>query len=74
VTMEIRPRNSPGAAYTEDAANSKRVISTTVDTYTTQVFVRARARQMAFKIMSENLGVQWQLGSPRLDARTDGRR
>jgi hypothetical protein len=38
------------------------------------VFMRARARQMAFKIRSEALGVQWQLGAPRLDAREDGRR
>jgi hypothetical protein len=29
---------------------------------------------MALKIRSENLGVQWQLGAPRLDARPDGRR
>jgi len=45
-----------------------------VNVYTDQIWVRARARQMALKIMSENLGVTWQLGSPRLDAREDGRR
>jgi hypothetical protein len=38
------------------------------------VFIRARARQMALKIVSDTLGVQWQLGSPRLDVRPDGRR
>jgi hypothetical protein len=47
---------------------------TTVDTYTEQVFVRARARQMALKVISDQLGVQWQLGAPRLDMREDGRR
>ena len=36
--------------------------------------IRARARQMAMKVISEDLGVTWQLGSPRLDARADGRR
>jgi hypothetical protein len=38
------------------------------------VFIRARARQMGFKIQSTALGVQWQLGAPRLDGRPDGKR
>jgi hypothetical protein len=29
---------------------------------------------MALKIASDTLDVQWQLGSPRLDVRPDGRR
>lgn len=74
VTLQVRPRSFPGSAFQSDPADTQRVIETTVGTYTDQVFMRARARQMAFKIMSENLGVQWQLGSPRLDARPDGRR
>jgi hypothetical protein len=74
VNVELRPRNFPGGAYRNDAANTQPVIKTSVDTYTDQVFIRARARQMAFKLSSENLGVQWQLGSPRLDVRTDGTR
>jgi len=45
-----------------------------VGVYTDQVFVRARARQMGFKIYSDELGVAWQLGDTRLDARPDGRR
>ena len=72
VTLTMRPRNFPGASY--GTSPSKDVITTNVDTYTNQVFLRARARQMAFQISSEDLGVQWQLGSPRLDGRTDGRR
>lgn len=74
VTLQIRPRNFPGAPVSIDAADTQRVIETSVNQYTDQVFVRARARQMALKIRSENLGVQWQLGAPRLDARPDGRR
>jgi len=46
----------------------------TIDQYTNQVFIRARGRQMNFTIGSNSLGVQWQLGFPRLDAREDGRR
>ncbi len=74
ITLTIRPRNFPGSTYTEDAADSQRVIETSVGAYTDQVFIRARARQMAMKISSDQLGVQWQLGSPRLDVRPDGRR
>ena len=74
VTMQIRSRNFPGSALSNGATDSKPVIETSVDQYTDQVFLRARARQMAIKIQSENLGVQWQLGAPRLDAREDGRR
>ena len=74
VTLTVRPRNFPGSRVQSDAADTQRVIESAVGVYTDQVFMRARARQMAFKITSENLGVQWQLGAPRLDARPDGRR
>jgi hypothetical protein len=72
VTMYIKPRNFPGNAYSN--VESKHVIETSVDIYTEQIFMRARARQMAIEISSEDLGVQWQLGSPRLDGRPDGHR
>jgi hypothetical protein len=74
VTLQVRPRNFPGSAFSSDPADSQPVIETSVDRYTDQVFVRARARQMALKISSEDLGVQWQLGTPRLDVRPDGKR
>ena len=73
-TLTIRPRNFPGGAFSSDPADTQRVIESSVGRYTDQVFMRARARQMALKIRSQNLGVQWQLGAPRLDVRPDGRR
>ena len=72
VTMYIKPRNFPGSAYSN--VDSQQVIETSVDIYTDQIFMRARARQMAIEIESTELGVQWQLGSPRLDGRPDGQR
>ena len=72
VLLTMKPRNFPGSAYATSPA--KDVIETSVDVYTNQVFMRARARQMGFKISSSDLGVQWQLGSPRLDGRPDGKR
>jgi hypothetical protein len=74
VTLEIRSRNFPGNAFNSNTDDSASVYRTAVDAFTGQVFLRARARQMALKIMSETLGTQWQLGSPRLDARADGKR
>ena len=72
VTMLIKPRNFPGSSYSNIDAES--VIETSVDVFTDQIFMRARARQMAIEIESTGLDVQWQLGSPRLDGRPDGRR
>ena len=74
VTLEVRTRNFPGSSLSNNPSDAKLVMRTTVDTYTEQVFVRARARQMALKVISDQLGVQWQLGAPRLDMREDGRR
>jgi hypothetical protein len=75
VTMTIKPHNFPGSAYiTNMGTESQRVISTTVNQYTPQVFIRTRARQLGFEIRSDDLNVQWQLGVPRIDGRPDGKR
>ena len=76
VTMTIRPKRFSGSAYTNTASDTQNVVSSsaTIDQYTDQVFIRARGRQMAFKISSDSLGVQWQSGSHRLDVRPDGKR
>ena len=76
VDFQIRSRNFPGSAFNTatDAQDTKSVVSTTVGTFTEQVYVRVRARQVALKVGSTGLGVQWQLGSPRVDGREDGER
>jgi len=81
VNFTVRPRQNPGANYGDSdnpAVTSKQsYVSTTtynVQQFTQQVFVRIRGRQMAFKLQSNTLGTQWQLGSPRIDVRADGRR
>ena len=81
VTITLRPRQNPGSDYSPAA--SPTVTSTqnyqgqrnyTVQQFTEIVYVRVRGRQMAFRISSDGLGVQWQLGVPSLDVRPDGRR
>jgi hypothetical protein len=73
VELTVRPRNWPGSNFTNDPSDTQRVIQTSVSQYTNQIFVRARARQMAIKIASDDLNVFWQLGALRLDAREDGK-
>lgn len=45
-----------------------------VKTFTQQLFTRIRGRSAILRVGSDTLGVQWRLGTPRLDIRTDGRR
>ena len=44
------------------------------DIFTGQLNIRVRGRQMAMRIACDTLGTQWQMGSPRIDLRPDGRR
>ena len=74
VNFAMRPRNFPGSSFETDPFDSQSVVESSIGVYTDQVFIRARARQMAIKVSSTALGVQWQLGSPRLDGRADGKR
>jgi hypothetical protein len=81
VTFTLRPRQNPGSNY--GTADTPTVTSTqnfqaqrnyTVQQFTEIVYTRIRGRQMAFKVSSDGLGVNWQLGVPAIDIRPDGRR
>lgn len=81
VTMTVRPRRNSGAPY--GTADNPQVASAQnyasrgtydVQEFDGQVYTRLRARQMSFRIESTTLGVAWQLGTPRIDIRPDGRR
>ena len=75
VMMTMKPRNFPGSNYNNtNEPDVERSTTVPIEQYTEQIFIRARARQMGFKITSEDLNVQWQLGAPRLDGRPDGKR
>ena len=81
INMTLLPLNSSGSGYnsptSESGVNTGTVVRTAsspVDVYTSQIHTRVRGRQMSMKIESSTVGVQWQLGSPRLDMRPDGRR
>jgi hypothetical protein len=75
VLLTVKPRNFPGSNYNTTNQPLVELSSTVpVEQYTEQIFIRARARQMGLKIYSDELGVMWQMGLPRLDGRKDGRR
>ena len=81
VTMTLLPLANSGSGYnsplSEGGTNTATVTRTSVlpiEQYTGQVYTRVRGRQLAIKIESDGEGVQWQLGTPRIDMRPDGRR
>ena len=86
-TMYLLPLKNSGSGYSvnkpTDANHSVADVSygsitrtavLPVEEFTGIIYTRVRGRQMAMKIESTGLGVSWQLGSPRLDMRQDGRR
>jgi hypothetical protein len=81
VTMEVRPRQNSGTAYetaddplVQSTQNYTNIPGYTVQQFTGQVYTRLRGRQMALRISSNDIGVAWQLGTPRIDIKDDGRR
>jgi hypothetical protein len=81
VVMTLKPRYNSGSAYgdadtpvTTSSQNYAQYPQYTIQEFTGQVYTRLRGRQMAFRISSDGLGVAWQLGTPRLDIKNDGRR
>jgi hypothetical protein len=86
-TLYLLPLKNSGSGYsvntatndnhsvaTQSYATITRIATLPVEQFTGQIYTRIRGRQMSIKIESTNLGVNWQLGSPRLDMRPDGRR
>ena len=81
VTMTLYPLQNSGSGYNNPLsvggnayATSTRTSTYPIEQYTGQIYTRVRGRQMAFKIEGNQLGLQWQLGAPRIDIRNDGRR
>ena len=80
VQFTVRPKQNPGSNYGTALAptvtSAQGYAGTTtynVQQFTEIIYSRVRGRQMAFKVESNNIGTQWQLGVPRIDVRPDGR-
>jgi len=79
--MTLLPMQNSGSGYNNptsvggsDNATVTRTAVVPIEKFTGQVYIRVRGRQMIMKVSSTALGVQWQLGYPRIDIRQDGRR
>ena len=73
ITLDVK--NAPDGTYVSSQTDAfVKTQAASVDARTEQLYFRLRGRQMRFKISSNELGVDWRLGSPRLDIRPDGRR
>ena len=81
VTMSMSALQNSGSGFNDplsESGNSSgtvtRTASSPVEKFTDQIFLRVRGRQVSFKVESSSTGIAWQLGSPRIDMRPDGRR
>jgi hypothetical protein len=79
--MTLLPLQSSGSGYNNPASvagtNSAPITRTAVlpiEEFTGIIYTRVRGRQMSIKIESTGLGTTWQLGSPRIDVKLDGKR
>lgn len=80
-TMTLLPLQNSGSGYNNpksvggsDNGAIVRGATVPVEEFTGQVNIRVRGRQMSMKVESSDAGVTWQLGSPRIDIRPDGRK
>lgn len=80
-TMTLIPMKNSGSGYNSptsvggsDQSTITRTATVPIEQFTGQIYVRVRGRQMILRMESTDIGVTWQLGSPRIDIRQDGRR
>ena len=76
VTLTLTPRDYTGGGYTSETGKSVQASALSPqELYTNQIDIRVRGRQLKLRIDGSTLvGTKWQLGTPRIDIRTDGRR
>jgi hypothetical protein len=80
-TLTLIPMQNAGSGYNNpesvggsSSAGVVRTATIPIEQFTGQVYTRVRGRQIILKFESNALGTTWQLGSPRIDIRPDGRR
>ena len=81
VTMTLTPMQNSGSGYNSpqttggtNIATVTRTATAPIEQFTGQVFLRVRGRQMIFQIEGNQLDLQWQIGTPRIELKLDGRR
>lgn len=75
LTMTITPRNYPGEEARGGAAvDVRRSTEVPIEQYTREKWIRVRGRHASLRVASSEVGVQWQVGAPRLELQPDGGR
>jgi hypothetical protein len=75
VDFTLETRRFPGSEYNQVMPSSViRTATVPVEQFTEQVHLRLRGRSFALKVSSAETGVEWRLGTPRVELRPDGRR
>ncbi len=76
VTLTLTPRNYTGGSYTSETGKTVQASALSPqELYTNQIDIRIRGRQLKLRIDGSTLvGTKWQLGTPRIDIKPDGRR
>lgn len=75
LNFTVKARNFAGDDYAvSETGATTRTQESPVEKHTQQLHLRLRGRSMALRVESTGVGVDWKLGSPRIDARPDGRR
>jgi hypothetical protein len=79
--LTLIPMRNSGSGFTTPASTNntstaeiQRIATAPIEEFTGQVYIRVRGRQLIFKVDSSRVGTTWQLGVPRLDIKSDGRR
>ena len=74
-SFTVQVRQNPGINYDATSASTvTRSATTPVEAFTDEAFIRLRGRSFAIKVSSDDTGVMWRLGTPRIQLRPDGRR
>lgn len=78
-TLTLYPMRNTGSGFGssvggDDNAPMVRGVSAPVETFTEQLYLRVRGRQLVMRIEANQLGTTWQSGAMRLELRPDGQR
>ncbi len=75
VNFILETQDFSGSNFNQFANNNTTLTATLpIAQFTDQTYFRLRGRMLTLRVQSEEVGVAWRLGIPRVDIRTDGRR
>jgi hypothetical protein len=75
VDFILKAQDYSGSNFSQSRDNmTTRVATVPVEQFTDQTYFRLRGRMMSLRVQSDDVGVAWRLGIPRVDIRSDGKR